>query len=218
MKAKGLLVGCWLVAILSGIMLGVRHEKTYSHPYEQREAGDVILDVFGEFRTVMARYLWVKMELYFEALEGQGEVKEKQVEIMPLLRMITLLDPTITDAYDMIAYDLSRDHEKVGQALALLDEGIKRNPEGWALWFRQAFLLYEHKRYPEAQEKAAKAVSLAAEGFDTINSLRLLYWSSKKNKDHLTMRTTLNRLIALRPRDLLYSSELKALDVAEHAH
>lgn len=201
----------WTLAACSGFLIGEHHDSTYAKPFHERERADVILDVFGEFRTVMARYLWVKMDLFNEVFERQKADPSKQAELMPLLRMITLLDPSITDAYDMIAYDLAKD-DKLKEALAILEEGVRRTPKAWALWFRQALLLYENDRFQEAQEKAAKAVKLATDEFDILNSYRIWYWSAKKNGDRQAMRTALNNLIALRPREPLYQKQLQELD------
>ena len=212
MKSYGPLIGLWLVVVLSGVYLGDSNQTLFRKADKDREAGDIMLDVFGEFRTMMARYLWVKMDLFHEVLDSQGVQSEKQAEVMPLLRMVSLLDPGITDAYDIIAWDLYKGHGRVDEALAVVDEGLRRNPESQQLAFRRAMLLYEDKQYEEAEKAGLRAEKLSTDEFDVLNSCRLVYWSAKKLGHKDVARTALTRLSSLRPTDQLWIREKAELD------
>jgi hypothetical protein len=212
MKRYAPLLVLWLLVVASGIMVETRHDRLFVPPEDQRESGDIILDVFGEFRTVMARYLWFKMDLFHEVLDDEGVAHEKQAEVMPLLRMVSLLDPTITDAYDVIAWDLYKGHHMTKEAIAVIREGLMRNPSSQQLQFRLAMLLFADEQYGPAKQAALQAEALSTEEFDILNSTRLVYWSSKHLGDEDAMRKALDRLIALRPTDALWTREKAELE------
>ena len=97
---KKVLIGCWFLAVLMGTVSDFWYERHFLPPAETRGRQSALIEVVGEFKTILARYLYYKMEIYHEVLEEQGMDKEKDAEVMPLLRMMTLLDPSMTDTYD----------------------------------------------------------------------------------------------------------------------
>jgi hypothetical protein len=211
-KTYAPLLALYLLVMASGNWVSNLNETAFQSHRQEREAGDIMLDVFGEFRTVMARYLWFKMDLFHEVLDDEGVAAEKQAEVMALLRMISLLDPSITEAYDMIAWDLYRGHGDIKGALAVLDEGIRRNPESVQLQFRRSMLSYTDKQYEVAEQAGLKASELATDEFDILNSTRLVYWSAKHLGHKDVMRAALARLSSLRPTDALWIREKAELE------
>lgn len=211
MNAKSGLLILWLSAILSGSALDLWHEKQFLPPPETRELGDVLIDVVGEFKTVIARYLWFRMDLFHEVLDDQGVEATKQSEVLPLLRMVTLLDPSMTDSYDQIVWDLYKGQGQVETAIQILDEGLLRNPTDHRLNFRRSLIAYLEKDYETSHQYAVKALSLTEEEFALLDSLRLIYWSSKERGDKETARRALHDLMKLRPGDPLWSKESKEL-------
>ncbi len=202
----------WAVLLLGGVMVDRQHKSYLPSPSGvQRDRGDVLLDVFGEFRTILARYLWFKMDLFHETLEVQGKKANEETELLPLLRMVTLLDPTLVEAFDTIAWDLSKYHDKADEALLLLDEGIRYNPESFPLFFRRAMILYGLGRYKEAVEDGKHALLHSSEEFDKLNAGRILYWSANKAADREAMIQALDHLLALRPDDALWREQRAAL-------
>ena len=202
------LLAAWLVMVMFGAWIS-------SAPTEgkaaERDRADVLLDVFGEFRTVLARYLWFKMDLFHEVLEDEGIDNAKQVEVLPLLRMISLLDPSMVDAYDNIAWDLYHGHRQTEQALQILEEGLAKNHNNFQLNFRYALILYKEKRMQEAMLYSQVAVSLAQDEFDILNANRLLYNSSKTLDAPDVERQALTNLLSLRPHEKLWQDALKRL-------
>jgi tetratricopeptide (TPR) repeat protein len=199
------LLAAWAALVIGGIVLGGQYQSLA--PSASRERADILLDVFGEFRTVLARYLWFKMDLFHEVLDDEGVDHDKQVEILPLLRMISLLDPSMTDSYDNIAWDLYKGHKLDKQALSILDEGLERNPRSFQLWFRRALITHQMKDYQASVDAARKAVEFAQDEFDVLNANRILYWSAKETKEKAPMISALDKLIEMRPQEQLWRTE-----------
>lgn len=199
MKNTKVLVLFWALAVGSGMSLDLWHARQFLPPPEQRKADDILVDVFGEIKTVVARYLWFRMDMFHEALDDEGIAAEQQSEVLPLLRMVTLLDPSLTDSYDQIVWDLYKGHREVETARSLLNEGIKRNPKSYGLRFRRALIEYLEKQYQEAIHEAAVALTLTTEQFDQLNCLRLIFWSAKAlNRTQLQLQAA-NDILTLRP-------------------
>jgi tetratricopeptide (TPR) repeat protein len=208
MKTRATIAVMWVVLILAGLAIERQHYAQFQAAGEtaQRDRGDILLDVFGEFRTVLARYLWFKMDLFHEAIESEG-APDKEAEILPLLRMISLLDPSMTDAYDNIAWDLSQTHQQHKQALEILDEGLRRNPQSFQLHFRGATICYKDKQYQAAVDRAKRSVELAQEEFDVLNSNRILFGSAREAGDREAMVQALDVLIKMRPTERHWQDE-----------
>lgn len=199
MKNAKVLVLFWALAVGSGMSLDLWHEKQFLPPPEQRKADDILVDVFGEVKTVVARYLWFRMDMFHEALDDEGVASEKQGEVLPLLRMVTLLDPSLTDSYDQIVWDLYKGHQEVETARSLLTEGIERNPNSYDLRFRKALIEYLEKQYLVAIREAAVALTLTTEPFDQLNCLRIIFWSAKATNQPQLQLQAVNDILILRP-------------------
>lgn len=212
--AKSLLA-VWLLAIILGAKLDPWHERQFLPPPESQTADDVLVDVFGEIKTVVARYLWFRMDMFHEALDDQKVAADKQKEVLPLLRMVTLLDPSMTDSYDQIVWDLYKGHHKVKEARELLLEGIRKNPKAWDLRFRSSLIEYLEKNYDRSLEDAALGLPYATEEFDRLNTLRLIYWSAKELKRTEIQRQALQDIVVLRPDDPIWKREFKTLEPME---
>ncbi len=197
--------------VVSGMGIASWHETLTTRDNQPQTKGDVMLDVLGEFRTVIARYLWFKMDLYHEELEGHENDQQKQAEVIPLLRMVSLMDPSLTDAFDLMAWEMYRQFQQGEQALELLDEGLARNPDSFDLNFRRALILYQMKSFSDCLLAARKANSLAEDEFDKLNSLRLVFWTAKELKDTNSQRRALDGLMELRPGDSLWIKEDREL-------
>lgn len=173
MKARLVVLGVALW--LSNFALPSWYERTFQPAQEARRRLDVLLDVLGESRTVLARYLWFKADLYHEILQQQGVETFTERDAVPLLRVVTYLDPHLEDAFDVLAWDLIRGYKKPEQSLSFLEEGIAYNPKSYLLNFRKAMILHRLKRYPEAVDPGEKALFVAREDVDQLNALRILY-------------------------------------------
>ncbi|MFN8611028.1 MAG: hypothetical protein U0931_26030 [Vulcanimicrobiota bacterium] len=139
MKRASLMLTCWLgVAALAHLLTGQHQRYQAARPIYR--AQDLFLDLLGEGRTLLARVLWFKADLYHEQQDTTGVDVFKQKEVIPLLRMVTYLDPSLADAYDVIAYDLDEGFGQTRAAVDLVDEGLLYNPRSYSLNFRRALL------------------------------------------------------------------------------
>ena len=209
---KKVLIGCWFLAVLMGTVSDFWYERHFLPPAETRGRQSALIEVVGEFKTILARYLYYKMEIYHEVLEEQGMDKEKDAEVMPLLRMMTLLDPSMTDTYDQIVWDLYANQGDLETAREVLDEGIERNPKDYRLRFRRALIFYQEKQYKECKEAAIEAIALAPGPVTSADCLRLIYWSADHLKEREVQRRALHDLLKLRPNDKLWLREKQRLE------
>ncbi|MBN9420214.1 MAG: hypothetical protein J0I12_32490 [Candidatus Eremiobacteraeota bacterium] len=139
MKRAHLLLACWVgVALVSHLLVGEHRRLEPRKPIIRYQ--DLFLDLLGEGRTLLARLVWFQADLYHEQQDSAGVAVFQQKEVIPLLRMVTYLDPSFADAYDTIAYDLDEGFGQTRQAIDLVEEGLLYSPESYALNFRRAFL------------------------------------------------------------------------------
>jgi hypothetical protein len=119
------------------------------------------------FKDVVASALWVRADQFFHTGQYQA--------IMPIVRMVTWLDPHNIDVFTTGAWHLDynfvddeqrSDKRYIPASIALLKEGIKSNPETWELYFELGWTHYNKKI--EDNEKALYYMEKAChlEGFD----------------------------------------------------
>lgn len=204
----------WALALGLGVSLDPWHEKQFLPPPEQQTKGGQLVNVFGEIKTVAARYLWFRMDLFNEALSEQGVASEDQTEVVALVRMVTLLDPSMTDSYDQLVYDLFRSQrfnkanaENLKVATELLQEGIRLNPNSFQLRFRQAFIHSMQKQDVEVIRTAARAFPLAEDVYEKTDILRLMYRSAERLGEVELQFKIINDLMTLRPEDQFWHNE-----------
>lgn len=212
MKTGLMVAALWVTVILSGSLMDRWHEDQFLPPPEQRESGDVLIDVFGEIKTVLARYLWFRMDLFHEVLDDQGVAAEKQTEVLPLLRIVTLLDPSMTDSYDQIVWDLYKGHGKTESALKLLEEGLRRNPKSYELTFRKALIMHMEDKFKESAALASQALRLTQDEVRLADCLRLIYWSARETGNLPLQKRALQDLMTLRPGDAPWERESAKLE------
>lgn len=175
----------WVVTIglilVLNFVLPPWFEKDLQLPQEgPRSQADVLLDVFGEARTVMARILWFKMDLMHEQLDAKGIPHDQQSDLMPYLRLITLFDHHIEDAYDIIVNDLYRGGNKKQEAHRILDEGLAYNPKSPVLLLRKAIFLESEKRWNELVAVANEGIQVSTDSIDIRNFCALGFHAEKR--------------------------------------
>jgi tetratricopeptide (TPR) repeat protein len=122
--------------------------------------GQFIVASFAGFKEVIAGALWVRADTFFHA--GQYEA------IIPIVRLVTWLDPHNVDVYSTGAWHLDynfvdtnqmSDKRYIPAAVALLREGIRNNPDIWDLYFELGWTHYNKKilDYEKAVEYIEKA-------------------------------------------------------------
>lgn len=109
--------------------------------------GQFIAASFTGFRQVIAGALWIRADDFFH--RGQYQA------IIPLVRMVTWLDPHNIDVYTTGAWHLDynfvdeanslSDKRYIPASVALMKEGIRNNPEIWDLYFELGWTHYSRK-------------------------------------------------------------------------
>ncbi|HEY3284528.1 MAG TPA: hypothetical protein VGN26_19835 [Armatimonadota bacterium] len=140
-----------LVVLVVGLQLAIDPNRHYYRTGKSpKEALETPKELFGGamlgFREVAAGLLWVKADDYFHS--GRYD------EIVPLLYIVTWLDPHQLEVYSTgawhLAYNLG-DQRLIPEAVKFLKKGIEDNPSVYDIYFQLAWLNYHKIRnYPEA--------------------------------------------------------------------
>lgn len=175
-------------ASLTEASLGASARQSPWYRARQASGSPAAAQVAGQFRTVGANLLWVKIESYHHEQEKRGTNWTRNGDLLPLLRAITYLDPHFVQAYSVHGYMLAA-NKQYDEALALLHEGIRNNPKSSEL-YEGAGLIYA--RYLKQTEKGmwyyAQAHQRAEDDFDkdrlgrTFTILRRDFEAAKKKK------------------------------------
>lgn len=123
--------------------------------------GQFIIASFTGFRQVIAGALWVRADDFFHRGEYQA--------IVPLVRMVTWLDPHNIDVFTTGAWHLDynfvdeanslSDKRYIPASVALMREGIRNNPKIWDLYFELGWTHYARKLMDD--EKALECIQEA---------------------------------------------------------
>ncbi|HPZ09516.1 MAG TPA: tetratricopeptide repeat protein [Candidatus Eremiobacteraeota bacterium] len=115
-------------------------------------------------------------------------------QMLPILRLITWLDPGFIKAYDFGGYFLAINLDKPEDGIAFLEEGIRNNPESYDLYQGLAFIYFNKmKDYPQAIRCAKRALDITLKvdytsshkEMDCVNSLRILGHSYRLMEDYI---------------------------------
>jgi hypothetical protein len=173
-------------ASLTEASLGASARQSQWYRARQASGSPAAAQVAGQFRTVGANLLWVKIESYHHEQEKRGKSWTQNGDLLPLLRATTYLDPHFVEAYSVHSYMLAA-NKHYDEALTLLHEGIRNNPKSSEL-YEGAGLIYA--RYLKQTEKGmwyyGQAYLRAEDDFDknrlgrTFNILRRDIEAAKK--------------------------------------
>lgn len=157
-KKRIIILAFFLIVIIStAVILDGFAKKSFDKKYANLAYSSALLDIVGELRYTAAAILWVKADIYHHELEFRGLDTVQNTDIMPLFRMITLLDPHFIQAYDTGAYSLVVNLNRVKEGLDFLKEGIRNNPDSFELSWEYGFLMFYEKDYAEALPYLIKA-------------------------------------------------------------
>lgn len=136
----------------------------------------VAVALAGQFRTVIANLLWIKLENYHHEFIAHNSDWTQNRDAMGLSRLITKMDPHFPEAYACGGRMLSGNHRE-HEAIAFLEEGIKNNPNSILLHDELATLLARHvKDYDGALFHFERAYVLAkGDEFDRRRLMRLIH-------------------------------------------
>jgi len=104
-------------------------------------------------RTFAGAELWNRLDPQLHEYY-KGVPLDRQLYLVPNMRLVTLLDPHLEEAYYVLPWILAR-NGKVAPALELSAEGVAQNPDSGKLAASYAQLLFLYKRDLKAASAAA---------------------------------------------------------------
>jgi tetratricopeptide (TPR) repeat protein len=156
------------------------------------------------YTGLLADIYWTRAVQYF----GSHHVaKAKDYNLLyPLLEITTALDPKLVVAYQFGATFLGpKPPEGAGQpdnAVALIEYGIRSNPDNWKLYYELGFLYYmEKKDYAKAAEAFERGAQVPnahpflrvlaaqmAEHADEFDTARMLWYTTYQSTNEAQIR------------------------------
>jgi|GEM_PF-2034400 len=157
-----------IAAVLLACVAGTQALVDVYRPAVNDEAGvqfsgaaEVVRGFAGQIRGLLADVLWLRVDEYAHRrrLTG-GDINRGDDEaLMPLVRLITWLDPHYVSAYALGGQWLAFHFNKPREAVIFYDEGIRNNPQAGELLTGVAFvdwrLLHDNKAAAARVEQAA---------------------------------------------------------------
>jgi tetratricopeptide (TPR) repeat protein len=154
-----------LVTLFTGSVLSMREVQALRGPQATLEevlympSGKTLKRMSLGYSTLLADIYWTRAVQYFGGKQLQRATRFDL--LYPLLDITTDLDPKLIGAYQSGSIFLSQKvPEGAGQpdkAVALLEKGIRANPEYWRLYFTLGFVHYQDRRdYTRAEEAFKK--------------------------------------------------------------
>lgn len=146
-------------------------------------ATDLVMDLLGEIRTTLASYLWVQSDFYHHEYEFQNLDWRKNTSYVPMLKIITTLDPHFVKAYEFGGYHLAVDLRKVPEGLDYLQEGLRNNPKDYSILNSLAYAYYNEGLHQPTQQDSLfnaaieyyqKALQSATDPIDQMGCLRFI--------------------------------------------
>ena len=136
--------------------------------------GQFMFAMFSGFKDVISGALWVRADEFFH--DGNYQ------EIIPLVRLVTWLDPHNIDVFTTGAWHIDynftdrkqrSDKRNLPLSVQLLKEGIAKNPDRWDLYFELGWVHYNRKL--EDFDNALKYIKEATkhDGYDSNTGKRI---------------------------------------------
>jgi hypothetical protein len=129
----------------------------------------------GEFRSVIANLLWIKVERYHHEFLRTNANWRANKEILPLIKVITDLDPHFTDAYVLGAWMLCMGLNRTDEGINYLKEGVQNNPDNMAVNEIMGTIYARKLDQPvKAMPYLRRALQLSADDWDRTRMRRLM--------------------------------------------
>ena len=184
---KKIIICLSILAILI-ISICVKLDEYAQESFKNRNVDNspsALIDILGELRYTAAAILWMKTDYYQHEYEYSGKDFRTNEPIMPLIRLITLLDPHFIQAYDFGAYHLAVNLKKKDESMKFLKEGITNNPDAFELNWEYGFLLYIDKKYSESLPYLTKARTLRNQKTPVYDDWIKMIWVNSRIADTL---------------------------------
>jgi hypothetical protein len=166
---KTAVLGLLLAALFAGSVFSLqeaRAERRHDATLEEvlyLPSGKILKRCSLGYSSLLADIYWTRAVQYF-GFRHANEATEYNL-LYPLLDITTDLDPKMIVAYEYGSVYLSQPPPhgagEPDKAAALVEKGIKANPEYWRLYFTLGFIHYIDRRdYPSAQAAFAKGAEI----------------------------------------------------------
>lgn len=137
-------------------------------------AAIIVRGFAGELRGLLADFLWLRVDEYVHhrrIVEGDIDPTDDEA-ILPLVRLITWLNPHYVDAYALGAQWLAFHFNKPREAVAFYEEGIRNNGHPADLIVGEAFVQWKllHDNAAAAAE-VEQAAQMTADGMEKFHAL-----------------------------------------------
>ncbi len=210
MKTKTIVIASVLFAVM--ILSGATMDRYAAGMFSERHSlnsSSALLDILGEVRYTAAAMLWMKTDYYHHEYEFSGKPLSQNEAIMPLIRLITLLDPHFVQAYDFGAYHLAVDLKRHKESMQFLEEGLANNPNSFDLNWEYGFLKYRDEDYKTALKYLLKARENRAQRTPVYSDWIKVVWVNsricdclkklglEKSKEYLYIEEEMNKFIEL---------------------
>jgi hypothetical protein len=124
-------------------------------------AAVVVRSFMGQVRGILADFLWLRVDEYQHRrrIVGGDLLRADDEALMPLVRLITWLNPHFIEAYALGGQWLAFHFDRPNEALSFYEEGIRNNPRSYPLvdgaaWVYWAFLHQNDKALVRAKDAA----------------------------------------------------------------
>jgi len=153
----------------------------HSAGYDRRVKGEsAAYALAGEFRSVIANVLWIKVEAYHHEYIRTNTDWRADKNVLPLIKIITDLDPHFVEAYLCGSWMLCKGLRRTHEGLAYLNEGLMNNPSSREINEQFAVLYARDLGHPsKALPYLRRAYELAQDDWDR-NRLRRLIKRAKE--------------------------------------
>jgi len=189
-RPTGFIAALVIACILSeGLLLASAPRKEQASV--DNTALRTVMAMAGQFRVVFANLLWIKVDQYHHEYIKQHADWAQDTDLLPMLRMITWLDPHFVQAYQVAGFMLSARLHRYEHARQLLEEGIRHNPKSFELYEEMGMaILRARKDYREAYAYLTRALSLATDEFDKKRLQRFCNTVRRKIEEESNLPTS----------------------------
>jgi hypothetical protein len=172
-----------VIALLLACVAGSQALVDAYRPIVNDEAGvtfsvaaTVVRSFTGQIRGLLADYLWLRVDEYQHRrrIVGGELLKSDDEALMPLVRLITWLNPHYVDAYALGGQWLAFHFNRPRESMAFYEEGIRNNPRSFDLLNGAAWVYWRfQKDYTRAAERARDAAAVAQDDLQRFQALWL---------------------------------------------
>lgn len=139
-------------------------------------AAVVVRSFVGQVRGLLADLLWLRVDEYQHRrrIVGGDLLQSDDEAMMPLVRLITWLNPHFIEAYALGGQWLAFHFDRPAQAMTFYEEGIRNNPQSFDLLNGAAWVYWRFRHdYRTAAKRALEAARVAPDDLHKFQALWL---------------------------------------------